>query len=61
MKGVDISMSNTKFIILLASTVGAVAVGTTVIYYKIDVLRHNICRQMGWMYKDMNGQYHDLI
>lgn len=55
------SMSNTKFVILLASTIGAVAVGTTVIYYKIDTLRHNICRQMGWMYKGMDGQYLDLI
>lgn len=54
-------MSNTKFVILLASTIGAVAVGTTVIYYKIDTLRHNICRQMGWMYKGMDGQYLDLI
>lgn len=54
-------MSNTKFIILLASTLGAAAVGTMAIYYKIDVLRHKLCRQMGWMYKGMDGQYHDLI
>ena len=54
-------MSNTKFIILLASTLGAIAVSTMAIYYTIDALRHNICRQMGWMYKGMDGQYHDSI
>lgn len=54
-------MSIKKFIFLIAATIGSIAIGTTVIYRKIDALRHGICNRMQWYYKDSDGKFHDLV
>lgn len=54
-------MSNKKFIFLIAATIGSIAIGTTVIYRKIDALRAGICNQMHWYYKGTDGKFHDYI
>lgn len=54
-------MSIKKYMLLIAVTIGSVAIGTMVIYRKIDALRRGICSRMQWYYKGTDGKYHDLI
>lgn len=54
-------MTNKKFYVLLAGTLGSIAIGTAVIYRKIDAFRRGICHQKQWYYMGTDGKYHDLI
>lgn len=57
----EISMSTKELNVLMAVTIGSIAIGTTVIYRKIDAIRHKICSQNYWFYIGTDGKRHDLI
>lgn len=54
-------MSTKELNVLMAVTIGSIAIGTTVIYRKIDAIRHKICSQNYWFYIGTDGKRHDLI